>query len=101
MACGQLIEMIFSDELRICIVQGNEVEYFVWGHSNKTYEDDCLKKTSRFPKSFMISDCMSFKGPIEMVIIISTINVLVYIEILDNFLISSIENWFGDDEIIF
>ena len=36
-----------------------------------------------------------------MVIIISTINVLVYIEIRDNFLISSIENWFGDDEIIF
>ena len=30
-----------------------------------------------------------------MAIIISTINAYVYIEILDTFLIPSIENWFG------
>ena len=36
-----------------------------------------------------------------MAIITSTINAHVYIEILDNFLISSLENWFGDDEVIF
>ena len=34
-----------------------------------------------------------------MAIITSTINVYVYIEIGDNFLIPLIENWFGDDEI--
>ena len=44
---------------------------------------------------------MSFKGPSEMAIIISTINTHMYINILDNFLIESIENWFGDDEVIF
>ena len=32
-----------------------------------------------------------------MVVITSTINAHVYIEILDNFLIPSIENWFGDE----
>ena len=36
-----------------------------------------------------------------MAIITSTINAHVYIEIQDNLLIPSIENWFGDDEIIF
>ena len=36
-----------------------------------------------------------------MVIITSTINIQVYVEILDNFLIPSIENWFSDDEAIF
>ena len=36
-----------------------------------------------------------------MAIITLTINALVYIEILDDFLISLIENWFGGDEIIF
>ena len=36
-----------------------------------------------------------------MAIITSTIRAYVYIEILDNFLIPSIENWFGDNEIIF
>ena len=44
--------------------------------------------------------CMSFKWQGE-VIIISTINAHDDIKILDNFLISSIENWFGDDEVIF
>ena len=36
-----------------------------------------------------------------MAVITLKINVLVYIEIRDNFLIPSIENWFGDDEVIF
>ena len=36
-----------------------------------------------------------------MAIIISLINAHLNIEILDKFLIPTIENWFGDDEIIF
>ena len=36
-----------------------------------------------------------------MAIITSTINAHVYIEILNNFLILSIENWFCDNEAIF
>ena len=36
-----------------------------------------------------------------MVIITSIINAHVYMEIQDNFLILSIENWFGDVEVIF
>ena len=36
-----------------------------------------------------------------MVIITSTINVHGYIEILGNFLIQLIENWLGDNEVIF
>ena len=43
----------------------------------------------------------SFKGHEKIQIIISTINALIPVEILDNFLIESIENCFGDDEIIF
>ena len=34
-------------------------------------------------------------------IIISAINVHIYIEILDKFLIPLTENWFGDEEVIF
>ena len=36
-----------------------------------------------------------------MLIITSTINIDVYIEILDNFLILLREYWIGDDEVIF
>ena len=40
-------------------------------------------------------------GPEEIAIITWIVNAHVYIEIINNFLISSIENWFRDDEIIF
>lgn len=58
------------------------------------------KKASQFPKSFMIWGCMPFIGQGDMVIT-STINVQVYIEIPVDFLIPSIESWFGDDKVIF
>ena len=73
------------------------LSHTIWiGHIN-----DHLKKISKFHKSFMREDCMSFKGPEEMVTITSTINALMFIKILDTFLVSLIENWFGDDEVIF
>ena len=44
---------------------------------------------------------MSFKGPGKKVITTSLINAHdMYIEILDNFLIQSIENWFDHNEVI-
>lgn len=44
---------------------------------------------------------MSGKGPREMAIMTSTVNTLVYIEILGFFLVPLVENRFVDDEIIF
>ena len=49
----------------------------------------------------MIRGCMSFNGSRKMRIVILTINIHVYFEILASFLIQSVENWFGDDEVIF
>ena len=43
----------------------------------------------------------TFKWPSAMAIITSTINTRVYIEILDRFLIPSIEKWLCVDAIIF
>ena len=50
------------------------------------------RKQINFPKSFMLWSCMSFKRPGEIAIITPTINSHVYIEILDNFPIPSVEN---------
>ena len=47
------------------------------------HKEDCLKKTSGFSKSF--------KGPRNMTNNILTISVHVHFEILDNFLIPTIE----------
>uniref|UniRef100_A0A3B5RAI7 Uncharacterized protein n=1 Tax=Xiphophorus maculatus TaxID=8083 RepID=A0A3B5RAI7_XIPMA len=55
------------------------------------YEEACLKKTTKFPQSLMIWGCMSGKGTGEMTVVNSSINAQVYIDILDSFLIPSIE----------
>uniref|UniRef100_A0A3Q3AU23 Tc1-like transposase DDE domain-containing protein n=1 Tax=Kryptolebias marmoratus TaxID=37003 RepID=A0A3Q3AU23_KRYMA len=95
------MKVIFSNESRICIGQGDDAGTFVWCCSSEIFADDCLKKTCRFPQSLMIWGCMSGKGTGEMAVITSSINAQVYIDILDTFLIPSVERMFGDDEIIF
>ena len=50
------MKVIFSDELKFCISQGDDAESFVKCCLNKIYEDDCEKKTSKFPYSLMIWD---------------------------------------------
>ena len=48
------MKLIFTDESRIYMSQGDDVGSFVQFHSYETDETDCPKKTSKFPKSFMI-----------------------------------------------
>ena len=100
MVYGQLDQSYILYESRICIDQRDDVGNFFWCHSNEICKDDCPKKTSKFSKLFIIWGCRLFKGPEEIAIIASTISVHMYNEILENFLISLIENWFGNDEVI-
>ncbi|XP_053499736.1 ganglioside-induced differentiation-associated protein 1-like 1 isoform X1 [Ictalurus furcatus] len=90
------MKVIFSDESRMCIGQGDDAGTFVWCRTNETDKDDCLKKTIKFPHSLMIWGFMSGKGPGET----STVNAQMYTEILHTFLIPSIENSFGGDEVV-
>ena len=55
-------------------------------------------KTKIYPFIYVIGK--SSKEPREMTIITSTVNKEVYIQILDNILISTIENTFEDKEVI-
>lgn len=95
------MKVIFSDETRICIGHGDDAETFVWCRANEVYKDECLKKTAKFPQSFLVWGCMSGKGPGEIAIITSTVNAEVYTQILDGFLIPSVEKMFGNDEFVF
>lgn len=61
--------VIFSDELRIHMIQDDDVRTFLWCHWNEIYADHCLKEASKFPKSFIIRDCLSVKRPKQMIII--------------------------------
>ena len=39
------MKVIFNDESRMSI--GDDAESFFWNHSNETYQDDCMMKTSK------------------------------------------------------
>ena len=52
-------------------------------------------------KSFMLWGYISFKEVKEMTFITSTIYAHEFIEILKNFHIPLMKNWFGDDEVSF
>ena len=80
--------MIFTDESRTCIGQSNEL---LFGVVQIKYINIPMRKKCKFPKSFMIQGCMPFKEQGKVAIITSTINALVYIEMLDNFFIPLIE----------
>ncbi|XP_057711176.1 uncharacterized protein LOC130928518 isoform X2 [Corythoichthys intestinalis] len=49
-------------ESRICIGQGDDAGTFVWCCSSEIYQDDCRKKTSKFPQSFKALGKQTF-GP--------------------------------------
>ena len=59
------MKVIFSEKSRIWISRDNIAGTFIYY---------CLKKTSKFLKSFMIWDCTSFKELGEIAIITSTIS---------------------------
>ena len=64
---------------------------FLSGAVQMKHKNECLKETNKFHKSFMILDYMTLKKIEEMAIITST-NAHIYIEMLENYLILSIEN---------
>ena len=79
------MKLIFTDESRIYIGRGDDSETFVRSYDNKIYNDNFLVK-AKITESFTKGGCTSNKGPRSMTIIKSTVNIEVYIQILDNFL---------------
>lgn len=94
-------EVIFSDKSRICVGHGDDAGTFVWRRGNEAYSDGCIKKQIKFPTSVLIWACMSSKGPGKLAVVKTTVNSRIYIDILDHFLIPSIDNAFGDEDIVF
>ena len=76
------MKVIFNDKSRICIGQGDDAGSFVWYCLNETYKDIWQREQVKLPSL----SCISFEG---------------LFEIMDNFLILSLENWFCDDEVTF
>ena len=67
-------KVIFSNESRICIGQGDDARTFVWRRVNEADSDGCIKKEVKFPTSVLIWACMTRKRPVELADVKTTVN---------------------------
>lgn len=91
-------KIIFSDESRICLGTGDNKRIFVWRRVSEKFSDDCVNTKVKFSPSFTVWGCMTAQSVGELCIVLRTVNSEVYEEILEHFLIPSIEKWFPDSD---
>ena len=60
-----------------------------------------IKKQVQFLSSVLIQASMASKRPGELAVVKTTVNSRIYIDILDRILIPSIDNAFGDENVVF
>lgn len=94
-------KVIFSDESKICVGSGDDAGRFVWRLPTEKFQENCLRSSTKFPQSLIIWGCMSSKGTGRICLLKTTVNTDVYCEILDHFLLPTIEDHFPDEDIIF
>lgn len=89
-------KVIFSDESRICLGTGDDDGIFVWRRAEEKFRVDCLRSKTKYQRSLMVWSCLTSQGVGELCIVLRTINSEIYVDILEHFLIPSIENAFGE-----
>lgn len=94
-------KVIFSDESKICIGGGGDVGRFVWRLPAEKFHPQCLRSSVKFPSSLMIWGCMSARGLGNLCILKTTVNSDVYRDILEAFLLPTVEDQFGDTTVTF
>ncbi len=93
---AQWSKVLFSDESKCCISFGNQGPR-VWRKSGEAQNPCCLK----FPQSVMIWAAMSSAGVGLLCFLKSTVNVAIYQEILEHFMLPSADKLYGDADFIF
>ncbi|KAI4895463.1 hypothetical protein NFI96_023966 [Prochilodus magdalenae] len=93
-------KVVFSDESRFCISFGDQGPR-VWRHGGETYNHECVKRSVKFPQSVMVWGCMSARGVGKLCFLKKTVNAAVYQDVLETFLIPTVEEQFGKEDFIF
>ncbi|KAI4884765.1 hypothetical protein NFI96_025159 [Prochilodus magdalenae] len=93
-------KVVFSDESRFCISFGDQGPR-VWRRGGKTYNHECVKRSVKFPQSVMVWGCMSARGVGKLCFLKKTVNAAVYQNVLETFLIPTVEEQFGEEDFIF
>lgn len=96
----QWSKILFSDESRFCISFGNQGNR-VWRRSGEQNRPSCVKQSVKFPQSVMVWASMSSAGVGPICFLRSTVNAAVYQEVLEHFLIPSVEKLYGNEGFTF
>ncbi len=97
---AQWSKVLFSDESKFSISfrhQGPRV----WRKSGEAQNPCCLKSSVKFPQSVMIWAAMSSAGVGPLCFLKSTVNVAIYQEIVQHFMLPSVERLYGDADFLF
>lgn len=81
-------------ESRFCISFGDQGP-LVWRRGGETYNHVCVKRSVKFPQSVMVWGCMSARGVGKLCFLKKTVNAAVYQDVLETFLIPTVEEQFA------
>ena len=75
---------------------GDNVAKLVWRKSHEKFNEEYDNTEKKFPKSFTIWSYISYQGAGQLAIVLRYVNADVYQKISENFLLPSLDEWFGD-----
>ncbi|GFV14389.1 DUF4817 domain-containing protein [Trichonephila clavipes] len=94
-------ELIFRiDESQFCI-SGNQSSAYVRRRTHEEFSPQCLKPTVKYPTKVMVWVCVSSHGVGRLHIVRGTVKSMDYIEILENKLLPTARDLFGNQSWIF
>uniref|UniRef100_A0A3P8UHJ6 Tc1-like transposase DDE domain-containing protein n=1 Tax=Cynoglossus semilaevis TaxID=244447 RepID=A0A3P8UHJ6_CYNSE len=97
---GQWSKVLFSDESKVCLSFGNQGPR-VWRKTGEEQNPSCLRSSVKYPQSVMIWGAMSSAGVGKLCFLKSKVTATVYQNVLEDFMIPSAEDLYGDADFIF
>ena len=97
---GQWSKVLFSDESKVCLLFGNQGPR-VWRKMGEEQNPSCLRSSVKYPQSVMIWGAMSSEGVGKLCFLKSKVTATVYPNVLEDFMIPSAEDLYGDADFIF
>ncbi|GFU66813.1 uncharacterized protein TNCV_894491 [Trichonephila clavipes] len=88
-------KVIFSEESQFCI-SGNQSSAYVRRQTHEEFSPQCLKPTVKYPTKVMVWGCMSSYGVGRLHIVRGIVKAMDYIEILQNKLLPTVRDLFGN-----
>ena len=92
-------QVIFSDESKFVMGYGNKGPR-VWRQKYERHKAACLKRSVKHPASVMVWGCVSSRGVGSVSSPKTTVNTEVYIDLLDAYLLPSVDKLFADDDCV-